>query len=247
MQWCPTSFTVYSSYVISLHLSCRLEIWVHWPLTNTNQFSEDVFQIKDRFKLISIVWKFFLLVFQMKAMMEQAGNSHLLTILSYPNTGHLIEPPYTPHIRSSNFRAVSSATTCRFTFRLISFKHWQKFSEWFEVKMPKSGFRAWVLTAVSFACCLCSFSSVGWRDGSACSCSGRLLAEDAGLPEGDSVLWHKACCDFIFPPVTKATTNDYRVMFIIPHKQCYMTHSWSTSTAFLVESLVQKMKNWYYY
>ncbi|XP_039470367.1 peroxisomal succinyl-coenzyme A thioesterase-like isoform X2 [Oreochromis aureus] len=39
-----------------------------------------------------------------KEMMAQAGNSHLLTVLSYPNAGHLIEPPYTPHTRSSNFR-----------------------------------------------------------------------------------------------------------------------------------------------
>ncbi|XP_036432021.1 acyl-CoA thioesterase 19 isoform X2 [Colossoma macropomum] len=39
----------------------------------------------------------------MKQMMEQAGNSHLLTILSYPETGHLIEPPYSPHFRASNF------------------------------------------------------------------------------------------------------------------------------------------------
>ncbi|XP_030621813.1 acyl-CoA thioesterase 19 [Chanos chanos] len=39
----------------------------------------------------------------MKQMMEKAGNSHLLTILSYPKTGHLIEPPYSPHCRASNF------------------------------------------------------------------------------------------------------------------------------------------------
>ncbi|XP_013886216.1 acyl-coenzyme A thioesterase 4 [Austrofundulus limnaeus] len=36
-----------------------------------------------------------------KEMMERAGNSHLLTLLSYPNTGHLIEPPYSPHARAS--------------------------------------------------------------------------------------------------------------------------------------------------
>ncbi|XP_041935083.1 peroxisomal succinyl-coenzyme A thioesterase-like isoform X3 [Alosa sapidissima] len=36
-------------------------------------------------------------------MMERAGNRHLLTVLSYPDAGHLIEPPYTPHIRFSNF------------------------------------------------------------------------------------------------------------------------------------------------
>ncbi|MCJ8735951.1 hypothetical protein PDJAM_G00253440 [Pangasius djambal] len=39
----------------------------------------------------------------MKQMMEQAGNSHLLTVLSYPGAGHLIEPPYSPHCRASNF------------------------------------------------------------------------------------------------------------------------------------------------
>ncbi|XP_062373498.1 acyl-coenzyme A thioesterase 5-like isoform X2 [Sardina pilchardus] len=36
-------------------------------------------------------------------MMERAGNRHLLTVLSYPEAGHLIEPPYTPHVRFSNF------------------------------------------------------------------------------------------------------------------------------------------------
>uniref|UniRef100_UPI0037E77FDB acyl-coenzyme A thioesterase 5-like n=1 Tax=Semicossyphus pulcher TaxID=241346 RepID=UPI0037E77FDB len=43
-----------------------------------------------------------------KEMMERAGNSHLLTVLSYPNTGHLIEPPYTPHFRASAFRTVDT-------------------------------------------------------------------------------------------------------------------------------------------
>lgn len=44
----------------------------------------------------------------MKEMMERAGNSHLLSILSYPNTGHLIEPPYTPHFRFTAFKTVMS-------------------------------------------------------------------------------------------------------------------------------------------
>ncbi|XP_026876553.2 acyl-CoA thioesterase 19 [Electrophorus electricus] len=38
-----------------------------------------------------------------KKMMKRAGNSHLLTVLSYPGAGHLIEPPYSPHVRASNF------------------------------------------------------------------------------------------------------------------------------------------------
>ncbi|XP_016516809.1 acyl-coenzyme A thioesterase 4-like isoform X3 [Poecilia formosa] len=44
----------------------------------------------------------------MKGMMERAGNSHLLTLLSYPNAGHLIEPPYMPHARVSLFREIQS-------------------------------------------------------------------------------------------------------------------------------------------
>ncbi|XP_006782351.1 peroxisomal succinyl-coenzyme A thioesterase-like [Neolamprologus brichardi] len=41
-----------------------------------------------------------------KEMMARAGNSHLLTVLSYPNAGHLIEPPYTTHARSSTFKTI---------------------------------------------------------------------------------------------------------------------------------------------
>ncbi|XP_078139150.1 acyl-coenzyme A thioesterase 1-like [Centroberyx gerrardi] len=44
----------------------------------------------------------------MKVMMERSGNSRLLTVLSYPDTGHLIEPPYGPHTRASNFMPVST-------------------------------------------------------------------------------------------------------------------------------------------
>ncbi|XP_073327583.1 acyl-coenzyme A thioesterase 5-like [Pagrus major] len=44
----------------------------------------------------------------MKEMMERAGNSHLLTVLSYPDAGHLIEPPYTPHARASLFRSMGT-------------------------------------------------------------------------------------------------------------------------------------------
>ncbi|TRY59734.1 hypothetical protein DNTS_026822 [Danionella cerebrum] len=36
-------------------------------------------------------------------MMKKAGNRHLLTVLTYPGAGHLIEPPYTPHFRATNF------------------------------------------------------------------------------------------------------------------------------------------------
>ncbi|XP_036433189.1 peroxisomal succinyl-coenzyme A thioesterase-like isoform X2 [Colossoma macropomum] len=39
----------------------------------------------------------------MVRIMEKAGNLHLLQVLTYPGAGHLIEPPYTPHHRASNF------------------------------------------------------------------------------------------------------------------------------------------------
>ncbi|XP_074489667.1 peroxisomal succinyl-coenzyme A thioesterase-like isoform X2 [Sebastes fasciatus] len=46
----------------------------------------------------------------MKEMMKQAGNSHLLTVLSYPNAGHLIEPPFTPFARASTFTTVGPSS-----------------------------------------------------------------------------------------------------------------------------------------
>ncbi|KAF4095293.1 hypothetical protein G5714_024371 [Onychostoma macrolepis] len=46
----------------------------------------------------------------MKRMMEKAGNSHLLTVLSYPGTGHLIETPYSPHVRFSDFKLLEAKT-----------------------------------------------------------------------------------------------------------------------------------------
>lgn len=52
-------------------------------------------------------WPAYESAMDMKQMMERAGNGHLLTVLSYPNAGHLIEPPYTPHVRASAFRTVN--------------------------------------------------------------------------------------------------------------------------------------------
>uniref|UniRef100_A0A3B4Y3S2 Acyl-coenzyme A thioesterase 4-like n=1 Tax=Seriola lalandi dorsalis TaxID=1841481 RepID=A0A3B4Y3S2_SERLL len=53
-------------------------------------------------------WPTYESAMDMKEMMERAGNSHLLTVLSYPNAGHLIEPPYTPHARASTFKSVQT-------------------------------------------------------------------------------------------------------------------------------------------
>lgn len=40
---------------------------------------------------------------QMERMMRSVGKEHLLTRLEYPDAGHLIEPPYSPHFRATNF------------------------------------------------------------------------------------------------------------------------------------------------
>ncbi|XP_072290585.1 acyl-coenzyme A thioesterase 1-like isoform X2 [Eucyclogobius newberryi] len=57
-------------------------------------------------------WPAFVSAMDMKVMMEKAGNSHLLNLLIYPDTGHLIEPPYSPHTRTSIFRDVTSKQLC---------------------------------------------------------------------------------------------------------------------------------------
>ncbi|XP_054631632.1 peroxisomal succinyl-coenzyme A thioesterase-like isoform X2 [Dunckerocampus dactyliophorus] len=55
----------------------------------------------------------------MKEMMERAGNSHLLTVVSYPHAGHLIEPPYSPHTRASFFRSIMAGQKSAFTFKAL--------------------------------------------------------------------------------------------------------------------------------
>nr|XP_033941549.1 peroxisomal succinyl-coenzyme A thioesterase-like [Pseudochaenichthys georgianus] len=47
-------------------------------------------------------WPSYESAMDMREMMERAGNSHLLTVLSYKNAGHLIEPPFTPNFRHRN-------------------------------------------------------------------------------------------------------------------------------------------------
>uniref|UniRef100_A0A665UG70 Acyl-CoA thioesterase 15 n=1 Tax=Echeneis naucrates TaxID=173247 RepID=A0A665UG70_ECHNA len=40
------------------------------------------------------------------AKLRAAGKEHLLTRLTYPNAGHLIEPPFSPHFRATNFKNI---------------------------------------------------------------------------------------------------------------------------------------------
>ncbi|XP_029017024.1 peroxisomal succinyl-coenzyme A thioesterase-like isoform X2 [Betta splendens] len=40
----------------------------------------------------------------MAQMMRSAGKEHLVTTLAYPDAGHLIEPPFSPHFRATAFK-----------------------------------------------------------------------------------------------------------------------------------------------
>uniref|UniRef100_A0A7N6A6J1 Acyl-CoA thioesterase 16 n=1 Tax=Anabas testudineus TaxID=64144 RepID=A0A7N6A6J1_ANATE len=44
----------------------------------------------------------------MAQMIRAAGKEHLLTIVDYPDSGHLIEPPFSPHFRATKFIVNSS-------------------------------------------------------------------------------------------------------------------------------------------
>ncbi|XP_038667667.1 peroxisomal succinyl-coenzyme A thioesterase-like isoform X1 [Scyliorhinus canicula] len=48
---------------------------------------------------------------EIQKIMKAAGKEHLLTSLSYPQAGHLIEPPYSPHVRESKFKMHSANKT----------------------------------------------------------------------------------------------------------------------------------------
>ncbi|XP_049429461.1 peroxisomal succinyl-coenzyme A thioesterase-like [Epinephelus fuscoguttatus] len=78
------------------------------PITTDPAFKVDVGRLQCPLLLVvgedDQNWPAYEAAMDMKEMMERAGNSHLLTILSYPNAGHLIEPPFTPHSRSSLYR-----------------------------------------------------------------------------------------------------------------------------------------------
>lgn len=54
-------------------------------------------------------------------MMKVAGKGHLLTIMNYLEAGHLIEPPYTPHFRVTNFRknGMFDELQCNNTIQLL--------------------------------------------------------------------------------------------------------------------------------
>lgn len=57
---------------------------------------------------------------QILQQMKSAGKEHLLTLVQYPEAGHLIEPPYTPHFRFSRF---NKNCECEAAFGFVPFTH----------------------------------------------------------------------------------------------------------------------------
>uniref|UniRef100_W5KEG8 Acyl-CoA thioesterase 14 n=1 Tax=Astyanax mexicanus TaxID=7994 RepID=W5KEG8_ASTMX len=84
-------------------------IWreVILPIPEDPKLKVDVGQIKCPLLLITggddQNWATVESAEDIERIMEKAGNRHLLHTLTYPGAGHLIEPPYTPHHRASNF------------------------------------------------------------------------------------------------------------------------------------------------
>ncbi|XP_072922957.1 acyl-coenzyme A thioesterase 5-like isoform X3 [Hemitrygon akajei] len=84
-------------------------IWKYIPLPFTD--SKSMVKVdKIRCPLLIICgdddqnWPAFESVFEIQDLMKAAGNDHLLTTVVYPQTGHLIEPPYSPHFRTTRFK-----------------------------------------------------------------------------------------------------------------------------------------------
>lgn len=67
------------------------------------------------------------LCLQIVQQMKKAGNDHLLTLVQYPEAGHLLEPPYTPHFRATRFNKSGEwSRVCHVAFR--AFPHRRLFA-----------------------------------------------------------------------------------------------------------------------
>lgn len=81
----------YSKFIQQLY--CYLCNWSDKMMLELNWHIHAV-----RFKYLShIKTSFWCRDPQISQQMTDAGKKHLLTVLNYPETGHLIEPPFSPH------------------------------------------------------------------------------------------------------------------------------------------------------
>ncbi|KAK5849040.1 hypothetical protein PBY51_008715 [Eleginops maclovinus] len=93
------------------------EIWRDMGLPITDDISQkvDVGKINCPMLLVNGIddqnWPTVESAEDLTQMMRAAGNEHLLTRLEYPDAGHLIEPPYSPHFRATKFKKAGQKDT----------------------------------------------------------------------------------------------------------------------------------------
>lgn len=103
------AFLEFSKNMHKIQMKDNQAIWreIILPIPTDPKLKVDVGQIKCPLLLITggddQNWATVESAEDIERIMEKAGNRHLLQTLNYPGAGHLIEPPYTPHHRASNF------------------------------------------------------------------------------------------------------------------------------------------------
>uniref|UniRef100_A0A8C2ZME6 Acyl-CoA thioesterase 14 n=1 Tax=Cyclopterus lumpus TaxID=8103 RepID=A0A8C2ZME6_CYCLU len=103
-------FRAYSSHSHKLRVDeHNREIWrsINLPIPEDLSQKLDVGKINCPMLLVNGIddqnWPTVECAEDMAHMMRAAGKEHLLTRIEYPDAGHLIEPPYSPHSRATKF------------------------------------------------------------------------------------------------------------------------------------------------
>ncbi|KAM3588164.1 uncharacterized protein V6R79_023117 [Siganus canaliculatus] len=90
------------------------QVWRHMGLATLDDSANKVDVLKIKCPMMLIVgdddqsWPTVEYAADMAQTMKAAGKEQLLTVVQYPDTGHLIEPPFSPHFRATNFFASDS-------------------------------------------------------------------------------------------------------------------------------------------
>lgn len=99
---------------------------------------------------------------QITQKMHDVGKAHQLTRIDYPDAGHLIEPPFSPHFRATNFM-VKDKYKGGFTSERCA-------TDIFDRKI--------IYPSVFLFHCWCSHCPVGRTNQASLRCSGGFLEED---------------------------------------------------------------------
>lgn len=123
--------------------------------------------------------------------MEKAGNRHLLTVLTYPGAGHLIEPPYTPHFRASNFILQEMKEKSKHAWTTVSFPFCIGSIYLDLLKCAVVCACTCLNTHWMCCCCCCSCHAVGWTGKTARIRTGGRMGEDFSISAAAPLLQFK--------------------------------------------------------